>query len=73
MGRAVTVTIALIVAMIYGFVNLGMDGSNNDRSNKTESKESTRFIPINIQNIDYVPLGDPVSYTHLTLPTIYSV
>ena len=64
MGRAVTVTIALIVAMIYGFVNLGMDGSNNDRSNKTESKESTRFIPINIQNIDYVPLGDHEQVIH---------
>ena len=64
MGRAVTVTIALIVAMIYGFVNLGLDDKGANSANREASNETQRFIPINLQNLDYIPSGNHEQVIH---------
>ena len=63
MGRAVTVTILLIGALIYGFVNLGLGGKATSKKKPTK-EESTRFIPINMTNTDHVPDGKHEQVIH---------
>ena len=44
----------------------------NISEDTSELSGNTDFIPSTKQENTYPPIG-PVSYTHLTLPTIYSV
>ena len=69
--------VGMIPAIYFGVHDFGGDILFNNNSSKHQEEENSKknesFEFSDYNNEDKSPHQIPVSYTHLTLPTIYSV
>ena len=68
MGRKAVASLfsLLLLAVAVSGCIAGGDGGSDDGTSDMPTVDD-------FQGMDYIECMDPVSYTHLTLPTIYSV